>query len=535
MGAIVHKFGSDVLHRYVHFSVLDFVGSPAAYLRGYRRDWSAFKEMQYARDSGGVGFRRYVETALLPIVIDGTRLSDSYRVPKLGGAITAIGSTTIVLDRLGGLYRYDLATGEFKRLSLPPLPNNVEAYFKLGALRIGLTDEHANNVFRTYGITFLSDRRELAVAYDQFDAASGMFKTAVSVIPMDTSTFTATGNWQTIFISDPYAPGAAFASGGRMAYGKNGKLYLSVGDHMVAQAAQDLNSTFGKIIEIDIAANKWRVFTEGHRNPQGLTFLRSEQLLSTEHGPRGGDELNIITEGSNYGWPNVTLGTEYESYDSNAASALVGSHDGYTPPLFAWVPSIGVSQVIELNNFHPRWDGDLLVASLKASSLYRLRLEHNRVLYSEPIWVGQRIRDLAQLEDGTIVMWTDDTQLLSIRVDFDQLAQNRRSPDVVSDATVYECMGCHHFGKTNPGDYAPTLSNLLNRRIASDDFRYSQGLRAKEGAWTEARLAKFLSNPAAFANGTNMPDLGLSEGEIKDIVKTLISATDTPADTASNR
>src|SRR5262249_46415968 len=170
--------------------------------------------------------------------------------------------------------------------------------------------------------------------------------------------------------------------------------------------------------------------TSGHRNPQGLAYTKSGQLLSTEHGPRGGDELNVITEGSNYGWPNVTLGTEYDSYNWNTGSSLVGSHAGYTSPLFAWMPSIAVSQLIEVDNFHQRWNRDLLVGSLKASSLYRLRLESGRVLYSEPIWIGQRIRDIAQTANGAIVLWTDDTQLLFITVDKDQLAIKGRVPDV---------------------------------------------------------------------------------------------------------
>src|SRR5262249_39868692 len=196
--------------------------------------------------------------------------------------------------------------------------------------------------------------------------------------------------------------------------------------------------------------------------------------------------LNVITEGSNYGWPDVTLGTDYTSYEWDVGSSLVGSHTGYAAPLFAWIPSIAVSQLIQVDNFHSRWNGDLLVGSLKASSLYRLRLETDRVVYSEPIWIGQRIRDIVQTAEGVIVLWTDDTQLLFITVDKDQLATKRRVPDVVSDAVVdAHCLACHHFGPTSPEDRAPTLSNLLNRPIASDSFRYSVGLRAKQGTWTK--------------------------------------------------
>jgi cytochrome c2 len=531
-----------VFHKYVHVSdylrvsdALTFLRSPAAYVRARGRDWKSFELQQYTQDHGGVAFRRYVSTGLLPIVIDGKRLSDFYPVPKFAGAITVIDRTVVILDRLGGLYHYGLTTGSFEPLGTPPLPNNLQAYLQRPETQDRWSEasriNNAHDQFRAHGITFLSDKKELAVAYDKFDATLGKLRTAVSVIPIDVTTLKATGAWRQVFISDAYWPGTASSSGGRMAYRGAGILYLALGDHYTTEpeVSQDTDTTFGKIIEIDINSNKWHVFTKGHRNPQGLTFLKSGQLLSTEQGPRGGDKLNVITEGSNYGWPNATLGTEYDSYEWPVGSSLVGSLAAYTAPLFAWVPDIAISQLIEIKNFHPRWDGDLLVASLKSSSLYRLRLEAGRVLYSEPIWMGQRIRDLAQTNDGTIVLWTDDTQLLFVKVDADQLARKRLYPVVVSDATVNGCMACHHFGPTNPGDPAPSLSNLLNRRIASDAFRYSPGLRAKDGNWTKDRLVEFLSDPAKFASGTNMPNLALDPETIKDIIDALARASAYPA------
>jgi cytochrome c2 len=528
-------------HKYVGVSgTLAFVRSPAAYVRGHGRDWKSFELQQYKQDQGGVSFRRYVTTGLLPIVIDGKRLSDSYPMPKFGGAITVVDSTVVILDRLGGLYRYDLTTASLEQLRIPPLPNNLKAYLEHRSSRIDLTSPNAELEFRAHGITFLPDRKELAVDYDKFDSASGKLRTAVSVIPIDVRTFTATGSWQETFISDPYSPGSAPSSGGRMAYSGTGTLYLTLGDHYTTKpkVSQDPDTTFGKVIEIDLNSNNWRVFAMGQRNAQGLTFLKNGQLLSTDQGPRGGDRLDVIKEGSNYGWPNVTLGTTYQDYDdyySDAGSSVVGRIVGFTAPLFAWVPDIAVSQLIEINNFNPRWNGDLLVGSLMASSLYRLRLEAGRVLYSEPIWIGQRIRDLAQTKDGTIVLWTDDTQLLFIKVDTDQLATKRLLPAVVSAAAVERCMACHHFGQTNPGDPAPSLSNLINRPIASDAFRYSQGLRAKQGNWTEARLVEFLSDPAKFAKGTNMPSIGLDGDEIQDIVAMLIRASVSPTASPASR
>jgi cytochrome c2 len=526
MGFAFDRYGGGVLsfRRYFGVTTLDFISSPRAYWRVQQRGWNSFKELQYTQDHGGVYFRRYVQTGLLPIVIDGKRLSDSYAVPKLGGAITVVDKTVIVLDRLGTLYRYDLTTGSFELLRIPRLPNNLEAYLlQRPGPPINLADP-ANDEFRAHSIAFLADRKELAVAYDKFDPIEPRtLRTAVSVIPVDVQTLAATGAWRQIFISDPYPLfGGYNLAGGRMASRGDDKLFLTLGDHGHSELAQVPNRTFGRTIEIDIAANTWREFTKGHRNPQGLVLLKSGQLLSTEQGERGGDELNIIKEGSNYGWPEVTLGTDYGTYDWDRGTSLVGSHAGYAAPLFAWVPSIAVSQLIEINNFHPRWDGDLLVASLNGSSLYRLRLEAGRVVYSEPIWIGQRIRDLAQTKDGTIVLWTDDTQLLFVTVDTDQLALKRRGPTVVGNALHdHVCLACHHFGLTNPGDLAPSLSNLINRPIASDNFQYSQGLRAKQGIWTKDSLFEFLSDPAKFASGTNMVSFHLAPEEIREIVNDL--------------
>ena len=390
--------------------------------------------------------------------------------------------------------------------------------------------------FRAHDITFLPDRNELAVAYDQFDETLGKLRTAVSVIPIDVATLAATGDWQTKFTSDPYAPGNSLFSGGRMAYRGKDKLYLSLGDHAIynPQVSLDPNTTFGKIVEIDLVNEKWRKISMGHRNPQGLTFIKSGQLISTENGPRGGDDLNIITDGNNYGWPKVSLGTAYDSYDFIGVSedGGVGRIANYTAPVFAWLPSVAPSQLIQIENFNPRWDGDLLVGSLKGSSLYRLRLEADRVLYSEPIWIGQRIRDLVQTGDGTIVLWTDDTQLLFVSVDKDKLAQKRRGLAFLGDIETAGCLGCHHFGPTHAGDSAPTLSNLLNRPIASDAFPYSPGLRARQGTWTKALLVEFLTDPTKFASGTVMPSmrmLGLDPEQIENIVDTLERASRSPS------
>jgi cytochrome c2 len=166
-------------------------------------------------------------------------------------------------------------------------------------------------------------------------------------------------------------------------------------------------------------------------------------------------------------------------------------------------------------------DGDFLVSSLKGQSLYRLRLDKDRVVYSEPIWIGQRLRDIAELADGTIALWTDDAEVLFLSKDRQRLASNARLPKALDDRLASSCMFCHHLGRTKVGDAAPSLTNLFSRKIGSDTYRYSASLRNKDGIWTEATLKQFLSNPNAFASGTSMPPPNLSTEDVERLVAVL--------------
>jgi cytochrome c2 len=499
-------------HKYKYFpypQVMNVVRRLTAQVPG------AVLQGQYSRDRETLPIARDVDTALLPLRIRGKRISDILPVPKVAGAIATVGNRVVVMDRLGDIYSSATDGHALTRLPFPPLPNQVADYLNGSDARL---DE---DIFRAYDIEFVRSAKAFAVAHEYFDAQSGRTRLAVSVILIDEQTLKPDGSWKTIFVTDEEPNGSNVEAGGRLA-SKGEQLYLTVGAYGDSSlgVAQDPQSSFGKIIEIDIRTRKHKTVSIGHRNPEGLLVTQAGQLLSTEHGPKGGDEVNLITEGANYGWPQVTLGTDYATYSWPNAK-LVGDHGGYQAPLFAWVPSIAVSNLIQVTGFNQRWDGDLLVASLKAETLFRLRLDGTRVLYAEPIWIGQRIRDVAQLEDGTIVLWTDDTQLLFISVDNAKLANDTRVTVVASNALDGACLYCHHFGPTNAADFAPTLSDLFTRKIASDNFRYSSGLRNKEGVWTEEALRRFLHNPAQFANGTGMPTPHLRDDQLDEVIEAL--------------
>ena len=378
------------------------------------REIRDFLGRQYVSDAVAVPLDKNIDTALLPLDVTGVRLSEFFPVPKIGGAIVAINDELLIVDRLGNIYACR-RSGEVRKLAFPPLPNGIADY-----LRAGNTVN--SQVFRAYSIKYLSERKLLVVSHELFDTNTRTTRLAVSTIGIDDTSLQPTGQWNTIFSTEPVPPNDA--SGGRLAVTPSGKIYLSVRVCNIEDRtlAQDPHSSFGKILEIDPESKASHVVSLGHRNPQGLMVSAGGgELCSTEHGPAGGDALNLATEGSNGGWPDVTLGTNYGSYRWND-HGITGRYDGYRPPVFAWVPSIAASNLIEVKGFDQRWDGDLLVSSLKGQSLYRLRLDKDRVVYSEPIWIGQRLRDIAELADGTIALWTDDAEVLFLSKDPQRLA-----------------------------------------------------------------------------------------------------------------
>ena len=171
------------------------------------------------------------------------------------------------------------------------------------------------------------------------------------------------------------------------------------------EKAQDDNSIYGKIVFIDNLTKKHLIISKGHRNPQGL-FVKDDIILSTEHGPKGGDEINKIKFGKNYGWPISSYGTAY--FNKNLKYLESHIDNGFEEPLIAFVPSIGISELIILpNNFNKKWKNNLLVTSLNGRSIYRLKFEddrYNKILYYEKIFIGERIRDIKYVDKYKLIL-----------------------------------------------------------------------------------------------------------------------------------
>ncbi len=262
--------------------------------------------------------------------------------------------------------------------------------------------------------------------------------------------------------------------------------------------AQNKDYLEGKIISLNLMTKEYDFFSIGHRNPQGIFIDENNNIFSTEHGPKGGDEINLVLKDRNYGWPITSDGVGYASYKKFYGE--LGDHsDNFELPIFSWNPGIGISSLIKVNSekFY-RWKDDLLVTSLKNKTIYRVKLKFSpiAVRYVESIWVGKRLRDLTHFNEK-IYLVSDDKHLIELDTDID--SQNRK----FVDSRLFYCLTCHHFEKTNSSHTAPSFVGIIGRKAGSDEgYDYSNSLKNLDIEWDFNSIVKYINNPDAFAPGT---------------------------------
>ena len=204
--------------------------------------------------------------------------------------------------------------------------------------------------------------------------------------------------------------------GSRILFDRAGFLYFAIGDRGQRDLAQSVESPNGKIHRLlddgSVPADNpfagregavESIWSYGHRNPQGLALHPATgELWSAEHGPKGGDELNHIRRGLNYGWPAITYGVNYDGTPITDATHA----EGMEQPETWWVPSIAVCGIdFYTGGRFPRWRHDLLVTSLRFNRLHRLRLEGREVVHEEIVYQGEsRVRDVQTGPDGAVYL-----------------------------------------------------------------------------------------------------------------------------------
>jgi glucose/arabinose dehydrogenase len=235
-------------------------------------------------------------------------------------------------------------------------------------------------------------------------------------------------DWQDLLITDS-ATDARRHFGSRIAFDDKGHVFFGVGDRGERDMAQDLSNHIGTIMRLNldgsvpadnpfvgVAIARDEIWSYGHRNPQGLLFDRvSNRLWSIEHGPRGGDEINLIIKGRNYGWPVISHGKEYWGPVSIGEGT---SKAGMEQPRKVYIPSIAPGSLIMYRGIaFPQWRGNLFAGALKLRHLNRITLsDSGQVIQTETILEGldERIRALAQSPEGWIYFSTDSGRILRL-------------------------------------------------------------------------------------------------------------------------
>ena len=220
---------------------------------------------------------------------------------------------------------------------------------------------------------------------------------------------------KTWLVTKPCVPISAVQhTSGRFEVIDSKSAYVTIGDLGYTQISNrkkrgDLGSIF------KVSSTSVSKFSQGHRNAQGILLYNGKDLLAAEHGPRGGDELNLIKAGSDYGWPFVTYGQPYGPGDY-VRPTKTGTHAGFVEPLKYWVPSIAPTELVQLpKSGWGDWSNQLVLGTLREQVLVFMAIDERfAVTNTVNVDIGERIRDLEVLSTGELVATTDSGQLLVI-------------------------------------------------------------------------------------------------------------------------
>ena len=207
--------------------------------------------------------------------------------------------------------------------------------------------------------------------------------------------------------------------GSRIVFRRDGTLLVGLGDRFSRKDdAQNPNNHLGKVVALDRDGGKAAVWSLGHRNIQGAALHpQTGALWAIEHGPQGGDEVNVVEQGRNYGWPLLTYG---RNYGLGTRIGEEGPKPGFEQPLHVWVPSIAPSGMAFLtSDRYPGWQGQLFVGALRGRALVRLQLDGTKVVGEERLLLNlaERIRDVRQGPDGWLYLVTDGSNARVLRVE----------------------------------------------------------------------------------------------------------------------
>lgn len=322
-----------------------------------------------------------------------------------GPAVAVLRDGTILLgggENGGTIYSYSLNSRE-----LLDLGNLISAKERIFDSRFAITD-----------IAVLSEtknRAKLLVSYPRL-TPKRCVEVVVHRVILDRQK-NSVSKRESWFRSKPCVPISAVQhAAGRMEVIDGSSAYLTVGDLGYTEIDnRNKRGDLGSLFKITKA--RAIKISQGHRNQQGIVLLDGKNLLTSEHGPRGGDEINIIESGIDYGWPFVTYGAPYSQGDYVVPKST-GTHSGYREPIKHWTPSIAPTELVQLpGTAFGSYASGLAMGTLRQESLVFMKFVGRRIVETVEINLGKRIRDLDVLPDARLIATTDSGELIIFESD----------------------------------------------------------------------------------------------------------------------
>lgn len=321
-----------------------------------------------------------------------------------GPALAVLMDDTILLG--GGRSGGEILTWNKQKSALRTLGKFIPANRRMDDSRFAIND-----------IAVLSESTasaRLLISYPRLGASRSCVEIAVDELAYDRKVqkIKFVANW---FVSKPCVPISAVQhTAGRFAVIDKNSVYVTIGDLGYSEIDNRAKrGDLGSIFKLS-AKSAVRV-SQGHRNPQGIVLFDKKTLLAAEHGPRGGDEINVIKEGGDYGWPFVTYGQPYGSGDY-VRPAMTGTHEGFLKPITYWVPSIAPTELVQLPlQGWGSWGRALVLGTLREEVLVFMKVSDTfEVSEMVQVDMGERIRDLEVLSNGGLLATTDSGKLITV-------------------------------------------------------------------------------------------------------------------------
>ncbi|MBK8286287.1 MAG: PQQ-dependent sugar dehydrogenase [Ahniella sp.] len=378
----------------------------------------------------------------------------------------------LLITEIGGrLLRYELAAR--KLTPIGKVPEVVTAHDQTGLLDVAVHPGFASN-------------RWVYFSYVAADPESGRYYlTAVDRARLVDDELV---DRERLLTAEPYSWSPS-NFGGALAFGPDNTLFISIGDRSEADFAQDGGRLEGKILRLKDDGSvpednpfvgddeiDDRIYALGVRNPQGLFHdAVTGRLFEAEHGPMGGDEINLIRAGRNYGWPELTYGLNYTGEKIGH-----GTHrTGMEQPLFYYLPSEAISPlVVYRGSMFPEWEGDLLAGALKGRHVSHLDLDGTVVRSEYPLLreIDGRIRDIQVASDGSVFILSQSGELYRLLREAKTPGATGTEPAAFDASLLYQfvCAGCHDSGAYRaprpsvPAEWAPIQAksrDLVYRQV----------------------------------------------------------------------